>query len=441
MFRSNLSSGEEMKIFPYKLPGGTLVRNTFWVFLGNGIKLVIQALYFVLIARSLGPEQYGSFVAVVAINAILAPFVGLGTNNLIVRNVARDKESFSTSWGNGLLVTFVTGVILLAIVSSCRFLLPKSIHSDVLLLVALADLILARVTDLCGFALGAVERFRVGAQINASSSLARLIGLCCLVIVVPHPSAQLWAAVYLVSTGIVAMASSIAVIQFQGKPSLHLRQLRSELGEGFYYSVGQSAQSIYNDIDKTMLARLGDLSSTGIYGAAYRIIDVTLVPMRSLLSAAYPGCFRAGQRGISGTIQYMRRLLPKSVFSSVVITISLLACAPILPHILGKQYAETSEALRWLALLPTIKTFHSMFADALTGAGHQALRSIIQFVVAIVNVLVNLWVIRVYSWRGAAWSSIGCDGLLACMYLVALATLSRRSSNVPQFTTLEVGEL
>ena len=46
--------------------------------LGNGLKLVIQAVYFVIIARSLGPEQYGAFVAVVAIAAILSPFCGFG---------------------------------------------------------------------------------------------------------------------------------------------------------------------------------------------------------------------------------------------------------------------------------------------------------------------------------------------------------------------------
>jgi len=79
--------------------------------------------------------------------------------------------------------------------------------------------------------------------------------------------------------------------------------------------------------------------------------------------------------------------------------------------------------LRWLAPLPLLKTCHYFAADVLTGAGHQALRVSIQVIVAAFNVLINLWLIPRYSWRGAAWSSLASDGLLAvalwsCVLLV-----------------------
>jgi O-antigen/teichoic acid export membrane protein len=285
-----------------------------------------------------------------------------------------------------------------------------------------------------------MEKFHATAQINVYSSLTRLIGLLILVSANHHPTAEQWAVVYLLTTAAVSVGSVVAVFITLGRPSLALPQLRRDLLEGFYYSTGQSAQSVYNDIDKTMLARLGDLSATGIYGAAYRLIDVSLVPVKSLLSAAYPGCFRAGQEGIAGSIKYMRRLLPKPVGFAVIIVVSLFVCAPVLPHILGKEYTNTVLALRWLALLPLLKTFHFFFADALTGAGYQGLRTMIQFVVAAVNVLVNLWIIPAYSWRGAAWSSLGCDGLLACLYMVALASLAKRQERRAQLVAAEVGD-
>ena len=43
----------------------TLARNTVWMVLGQGLRLVIQALYFVEIARSLGVRNYGAFIGVV----------------------------------------------------------------------------------------------------------------------------------------------------------------------------------------------------------------------------------------------------------------------------------------------------------------------------------------------------------------------------------------
>ena len=69
-----------------------------------------------------------------------------------------------------------------------------------------------------------------------------------------------------------------------------------------FFSVSSSAQSIYNDIDKTMLGRLSTMADTGIYGAAYRFIDVSMTPVRSLISAAYPRFFKIGaEDGFSGT--------------------------------------------------------------------------------------------------------------------------------------------
>ena len=416
-----------MKRHLQRLQGSAIAKNTLWMLGGNGLKLVIQAAYFVLIARSLEPAQYGAFVAVVAIAAIISPFVGLGTSNLIIRNVARDKSSFSRSWGNGLLVTLVSGVAALVLVLFSTFLLPADLHWSVLFLVAVADLIFGRIVDFCGFAFAAGDRFGATAQLNIWSSLSRLIGLAILVAMVRRPSIEYWAATYLVATFATAAGALGWGLKALEKPTVKTSEIWPELKEGIFFSVGLSAQTVYNDIDKTMLAKLGDLPATGIYGAAYRIIDVSLVPLRSILSAANPGFFRAGhQGGIRETCRYMKRLLPKTTAYAVLATIGLLVFAPVVPHILGKGYAQSVGALRWLAILPVLKTIHSFFADALTGAGHQRLRTIIQIAVAGFNILINLWLIPAYSWLGAAWSSIVSDAALLCLLAVAIASLSRK---------------
>jgi O-antigen/teichoic acid export membrane protein len=97
------------------------------------------------------------------------------------------------------------------------------------------------------------------------------------------------------------------------------------------------------------------------------------------------------------------------------------------PHIIGPEYTRTVEALRWLSLLPVLKALHYYFSDALSGAGYQAVRMCIQVAVAIFNVLINFWLIPAYSWRGAAWSSLASDGLLALGIGTAVFVLWRRS--------------
>jgi O-antigen/teichoic acid export membrane protein len=120
------------------------------------------------------------------------------------------------------------------------------------------------------------------------------------------------------------------------------------------------------------------------------------------------------------------------------VSIALLAGAGIVPYILGGEYRQTVEALRWLAILPMLKSVHFFLADALSGAGYQGLKTLIYVGVAVFNVLINLWIIPAYSWRGAAWSSIASDALLACGIGSAVLVLSRRSARAAEMKAFEV---
>jgi len=71
--------------------------------------------------------------------------------------------------------------------------------------------------------------------------------------------------------------------------------------------------------------------------------------------------------------------------------------------------------------------------EALTGAGHQGVRASTHVTVAVFNILINLWIIPRYGWRGAAWSSLASDGLLVILMYAAvqaMTRLSRRNSVV-----------
>jgi O-antigen/teichoic acid export membrane protein len=94
--------------------------------------------------------------------------------------------------------------------------------------------------------------------------------------------------------------------------------------------------------------------------------------------------------------------------------------------VLGPEYAPTVDVLRWLAPLPLLKALHYFAADTLTGAGFQSLRSIVQIGVAGVNVVLNLWLIPRYGWRGAAGSSLVTDGLLLVSLVVMVTVVYQR---------------
>jgi O-antigen/teichoic acid export membrane protein len=408
-----------------------LARNTGYVFLGSGLRLIIQALYFIEIARSLGASKYGAFIGVVALVGVAYPFADLGSGNLLIKNVSRDRSHFATYWGRALVTTACFGSFLLALVLVVsHFVLPANIPIRLVILIALSDILGLTTITTCAQAFLAVEKLNWTATLYVLISASRLIGATVLIGFTRHPSALQWGYVYFASTAVVTVISCLLVWSKIGPPTLNWRRSIAEIREGCYFSVSLSAQTIYNDIDKTMLARLGSLDATGIYGAAYRLIDVSFAPVSSLLMASYAQFFRSGAEGIASCLKYAKPLLLRSIAYSLLICAILLVSAGAVPYILGAEYSRTVEALRWLSVLPFLKVLHYFFSNVLTGAGHQGLRTFVQLVVAVFNVAINLWIIPLYSWRGAAWSSIASDALLALGVGASVFVLCRRSRAV-----------
>jgi O-antigen/teichoic acid export membrane protein len=393
-----------------------LIRDTTHLSIGQGLRLVIQAAYFVLVARSLGPDAYGAFVTVVAMAALLGPFSGMGTPNLFIKNVRSGKREAALCWGNGLLLTVLSGSSLTALGIGLSLILHLRTSPFVVMIVCFADLVLLKVTELAAFGFTALDRMKQTSIQNVVASLLRLAGISGLILFMHQVTLHRWVLVYLLTTSLGTVYAVTKGRQLWGPPCTDLAALREDAAEGVFFSIAGSATTVYNDIDKIMLSKLADLASTGVYAAAYRIIDVTMTPVRSLAAAAYPQFFRKGVAGLTPTYAYARFLIAKTAIYGSLASAGLWLFAPVLPHILGTRYAAVVPAVRWLALIPFLRCIHSFLADAFSGAGLQRVRTTVQVSVAFLNIGINLLILPRYSWRGAAWASLGCDALLVIAF-------------------------
>jgi O-antigen/teichoic acid export membrane protein len=411
-----------------KIQHSVLIRDTANLGISQVLRVLIQAAYFVLLARSLGAEAYGSFIAIVATAAILSPFSGLGTGPLFVRDVRSARHDAALCWGNGILITIVSGSLLAGL--AVLFGLISGMHTGIWAIAAiyLADLVFMRITELAAFGFGASWRMREAAIQNVVISLLRLIAIALLVAVTHRVTLTSWAVAYALATVLGTIYALIRATRLWGPPRLHFAHLRGNLLEGLYFSISVAATTIYNDIDKVMLARLSDLTSTGIYGAAYRLIDVSMTPVRSLISAAYPQFFEKGAKGIRATFGYAKHLIRRSMVYGVAVAVSLWVIAPVLPHLLGSSYRSAVPALRMLAVIPFLRCIHAFLGDSLSGSGHQAVRMLVQVGIAALNIALNLVVLPRWSWRGAAWTSVACDGALVIVLWLTVCWYCTRES-------------
>lgn len=412
----------EIKTKATSLFHSNLARDTFWMLSSKIFSVVMQTGYFVIVARLLGTENYGSFIVITASASIIFPFVALGSEHVLVKNVATNRTSFSTYWGNALVLLTANGsllTVLLLLLSPLIF--PSNILWGSILLILLADLICLALLDLCFKALMAADMVKKTSQLGILSTCGKLLAALSLATFFDEPSIATWSYLYFTSAVITATISVLLVHKMVGKPKPVISELKSNLGQGLYFAISASASNINAGLDKSMLGKLSSVTAAGIYGSAYRFIDVGNVPLLALFGATYTRFFQHGKSGIKSSLRFAKRLLPLVGFYAIASVVGYFVIAPYIPVILGEEYREAINALYLLSPLPAIAAFQYLAADTLTGSGNQKARSVVQVGSAIINVLLNIYLIPRYSWQGAAWATLIADSLrLACLGLIIL---------------------
>ena len=402
----------EIKIKVANLFQSGLAKDTLWMLCSKLFNVVMQAAYFIIVARLLGKENYGSFIAITATASIVFPFVALGSEHLLVKNVSTNRETFSTYWGNSLLLLTVNGAlcsIVLLLIS--RLLFPQDIPWGAILLILLADLICLALLDLGFKSLMATNMVNKTAQLGILSTCSKLLAALVLAVFFTNPTVATWGYLYFASSAIMATITILLVNKMVGLPRPILSELKSNITQGLYFSISTSANNINANLDKSMLGKLASVGAAGIYGSAYRFIDVGNVPLFALSGATYTRFFQHGASGIRGSLSFAKRLLPILTLYAIASVVGYWLLAPYIPLILGDEYREAVEALLWLSPLPAIAAFQYLAADTLTGSGKQKARSIVQVSAAIINVLLNIWLIPLFSWKGAAYATLISDSL------------------------------
>ncbi len=418
-----------------RLRSSRLAHNAGWLLAGQGLGLVLQAVYFVVLARLLGPVQYGVFAGSFALAALVAQYSPLGTGTLFLRYVTADHSKFSEYWGNLLVVTTVVGA---ALVLALQLLGPRLLNpasAALVLFAAVGNCLCGQLTIEAARVFQTFEQMRFTALLNLLTSLVRTIAAASMLWAMHQATAWQWAVVAMSVSALASLATVVTITVKFGTPTFSLKLFREHNSEGMGYAVAMSTSSIYNDVDKIMLSHYGMNLANGVYSMAYRIIDIATIPIFSLRDAAMPRFFKAGQSGVDASAELAMRLLRRAVPLAATASVVLFVAAPLVPRIAGRGFSEGIAAVQFLCLIPLLRSFHQMTGCALTGAGLQRFRTSTQFAAAAINFGLNLWLIPTHGWRGAAATSLITDACLGVMnWSILRVRISKHSTEATSST-------
>ena len=408
-------------------------RNASWTFLGQGTNFLLQAGYFVLLARLLGVKEYGVFAGAFAVVNLVTPYSALGAGMLFMRYVTLDRSKAAIYWGNSLAVTAAATVLIAVALFLAGPALTKTHNSLIFVVLVVANCFCAQIANLGSLVFQTFEKMQWTAVLGLVANLARLLILIVMRLTLHHATAFQWSVGVLIASACAAGVSMARVRAEIGPAGFERDLIATRIREGLGFSFAGTTQAAYNDVDKVMLSHYGLSRENGFYTLAYRVIDVATTPIIALDSAVLPRFFRLGGKSMSQAVRLAAKTAGVAVLLGAAIAAGILLLAPLIPHLVGRDFSGVLVALRWLCWIPLLRGIHRIAGGALTGSGHQNFRTASQLIVAALNFALNLWWIPVYGWIGAAWSSLASDGLLAVLNsLLLFFTWYRTSHQEPR---------
>lgn len=416
------------------LAGGHAVRAGKWALIGQAAGIAASLANFLLLARLIGPADYGLVAAAWALVLTLGPILTFGADRLVVRDISgsgRDPAEALTA--SLLTVLGGTGVAAVVIVVLHPLVLPQ-VPFLLLASIAVADIssvaVAACLLSLC-FATGIP---RAGGLLTIGVALGKISAVVAFALL-DGEDPVVWALLYAgFSLGLVVVELTWAFRRF-GRPVRGDYRFLPRAREGLAYSGNQAATMVQNDSDKIVLVRSGYAEETGLYSVAYRLATTAYMPVLAVLTSTYPKFFAVGASGgLTATAALARRLALPLLAYGVVVAVALVVVAPLVPVLVGEQYRGSVPLLMALSVLPLLRVGQVLAGDALTGAGRQGTRTRCFAGSAALNLALNLAFTPQYGVAAALAATFAAE--LTALVLVH-AALRRHRRRERSATALE----
>lgn len=405
---------------------GRLAKNTLIATGWQGIRLLLQFAYLVLVARVLGVEGYGLFSGCVALAASLSPLVGWGFSMILLQEVSRSPARFPQFWAKAIWATIISGPLMVGtLLAIAPLLLPIDSHWTVIILVAAAELLAMPLITAGSVAHQAHERLGRTIFNHVQLNFIRL-GVVVLLSLMGKHELITFAWAYFIATTMVALLSLLQVHLTYAPPDWSQRSLAGRMREGFGFSFSLVAITAQGEIDKTLLLRLDSATAAGNYSVASRIASAATIPLISYVLAAMPRLFREGECGT--TIVLARRLLPPVVIYGIGAGFAMVFFGPMLPILFGDSFTETSHLIRWLAPLPLLTGVAFLSLNVLSASGFQRTRALIENSVLIINIVLNVLLIPSIGVLGSVIAMLVSQSILAALPAIVMAQIKNRES-------------
>ncbi|MCV9939500.1 lipopolysaccharide biosynthesis protein [Boseaceae bacterium BT-24-1] len=388
-----------------------------------------QLVTFAILARALGPTEFGLFVQVSAVIAVAVQICGLGASDCLLRRVSREPESYASLLGHNLLLIGLSGAVLVvggvaAMSSWVRLSSGPSVDALTLTLLFFGNVVLVRVILLVETVFLSLGRFHAANRAVVGFAFARMAtaALACLVFQVSSLSE--WALWQCGGNLLYALVGA-AWLSPLGRPRIKI--LREELQAGLLFSSQFVVRAVRSNVDLLVIGLFTPIETVGSYGVARRIMDSSYLAIDALNRLLYPRLARESHDGLHLALPTAKRALLAALALGAATFLILFTLATWLPALFGRAYHDLPFFVRCLSGTIILVGAWAAAIDLLGASGRQDARALI---LNSANLLGSV-LIAVATWLAAPVGTVialyAIDGAIVVAAWLVVLGFARRS--------------
>ena len=396
---------------PSPAPPRRVLLNWLWLFTAQVLVRLVALGYKVFLARALGVAGYGLYAWVVTTVMVFTLLVEAGMNRLLIRDVARQPERGPGLMGAVARVRLVFAAV--AFVAMLGVFLVVPTQDGQLLGLAIVGITLfigaGSLTFDAGFYAAEEARFSGVAQVIVTVTAA-LLGVAAVLLHLGLPG---------LFAGVVASQLLQAAYLYFRLQDVHLRPdwdailpWRPLLRDALPYALLGALNVLYFRIDTVMLQPLRGSEETGIYTAAFKLLEVMLFVPGTLAAVILPRMARYHQEDTDRLRASHLRLTRLLFGVGLPVSAALWLFSPwIIATLYGPEYAAATPVLRVLAGAFLFYCLQTPNATLVLSGSVLAPVVWLSVGTTLFNVVLNVVFIPAYGARAAAATTVASDAL------------------------------
>ena len=410
---------------PDRLPeegaGRRVARNAIARTIGEVVAKGASVAFFVVMARKLGASSFGDFMFALSLTSIVVLASGFGTEDLLAREVARDRSRVHDYLSNVVAVKGPTSFAL--VLASAGVLALLDYPQQVVVVVVLVG---------CGVAfenLGkawasvfqAFERMEfVAVALILQRTLTAVAGSALLL---AGAGLVVAAAVFLLGAVAGCLAGLFTLRRFVVRPERRVdrRRFWPLIKAGIPIGLITVLFQLLLKVDQTLLGFLAegkDNRQVGFYAAAMRLVEATMFIPWSFSAAMLPWLAKQ-EDGRGGQVARGWELGLK-VMAVILVPIGLgfaLLAEPLIDLLYGRGFDASVVPLRFLGITTVLIGFNNLAATLMVARDRPGDFNRLLALVAVLNISVNIALIPSYGATGAAFAAVLSSAVLAVLSL------------------------